>query len=96
MLIFNRDVSTGKFLLQPLRCWPESTALEPVWNRVKISKNLGATVVVPGTCGQIPVQYLKYSQSRDKFILIQSHVYLLDICNGEILQYVLMTCEYGV
>ena len=40
-----RDVTTGKYLLRPLRWWAESAPL--VWDRVKVSENLGATAVTP-------------------------------------------------
>ena len=43
-----RDVTMGKFLVQPLRWWVESAP--PLgWNRVKVSENLDAT-----PCGYIP------------------------------------------
>ena len=38
-----RDVTTGKFLVQPLQWLAESAPLG--WDRVKVSDNLGATVV---------------------------------------------------
>ena len=41
--ILNRDVTTGKLLVQPLRWW--GRICPPGWNRVKGSGNLGATVV---------------------------------------------------
>ena len=39
------DVSKGKCLVQPLQWWAESAIRG--WNRVKVSENLGRTVVVP-------------------------------------------------
>ena len=43
---FTRDVTVGKFLVQPLQCLggicPPFT---PGWNRVKVSENLGGMVV---------------------------------------------------
>ena len=41
MYIALRDIATGKFLVQPLQCWAEST--HPDWNRVKSSEKLGGT-----------------------------------------------------
>ena len=43
-LIDNRDVTTGKFEVQPLRWWAESASHG--WDRVKVSENLGTTAVV--------------------------------------------------
>ena len=40
-----RDVTTGKFLVQPLRWW--GRIFPPGWNRVKVSENLCATAVAP-------------------------------------------------
>ena len=40
-----KDVTTGKYLLRPLRWWAESAPLS--WDRVKVSENLGGTAVAP-------------------------------------------------
>jgi hypothetical protein len=45
----NRDVTTGKFLMQPLQWWGRIYPPPPGWNRVKVSENLGATAVAPVT-----------------------------------------------
>ena len=41
----DRDVTTGKIYVRPLRWWAESAL--PGWDRVKVSENLGATAVAP-------------------------------------------------
>ena len=41
--MLSRDVTTGKFLVQPLQ-WL-GRICPPGWNRVKVSENLGATPV---------------------------------------------------
>ena len=40
-----RDVTMENFLLRPLQWWAESAPLG--WDRVKVSENLGATLVAP-------------------------------------------------
>ena len=43
----------GKFWVQPLGFWAEYAPPPlPGWNRVKVSENLGATVVVPVTTAE--------------------------------------------
>ena len=39
----NRNVTTGKFMVRPLQCW--GRIYPPNWNSVKVSENLGATIV---------------------------------------------------
>ena len=43
--INDRDVTTGKCKLRPLRWWVESALLG--LDRVRVSENLGATMVAP-------------------------------------------------
>ena len=59
--IKHRDVSTRKFLVQPLQWWAESAT--PGWNRVKIFEYLGATMVLR-LCGYILVEYPIFKTSK--------------------------------
>ena len=53
----------GKIWVQPLRGCTES--VPPGWNRVKVSKNLGATTVVPvNTVVTSLGRYIKLSYQR--------------------------------